>query len=152
MRGELLMVLGIGLTFNLCSIGLYSSKIGEQSIVKAICIDLPSYPILQLLRDLNVLGYFLCSIVFPLCKKRIYHMLLPTGRHHDIVKTMRDFLMEPQFLGIFEAFLSLRDEEEGTGKYSTSLDYWKKLMLVKYKFSNKLLVLQSKESCVRDIR
>lgn len=105
------MVLAIGFVFNITSISIYASKIGEQSIVKAICDDLPSYPVLQMLRDLNVLGYFLCSIVYPLCKKRIYHMLLPTGRHHDIVKTMRDFLMETEFLNIFEAFLRYRDEE-----------------------------------------
>lgn len=146
------MVLGIGLTFNLSSIGLYISKIGESSIVKAICIDLPQYPILQMFRDLNVLGYFLCSIVFPLCKKRIYHMLLPTGRHHDIVKTMRDFLMEPQFLGIFESFLASRDEEEGTNKYSSVLEYWKKLMLVKYRFTSRQPALQVHEDCIRSIR
>lgn len=101
MKAELLMVLGIGFAFNLSSIILYVTKIGEPSIIVSICNDFQSYPLLQMLRDLNVLGYFLCSIVFPLFRKRIYHMLLPTGRHHDIVKTMRDFLMESEFIEIF---------------------------------------------------
>ena len=93
MKGELLMVLTIGSIFNLTSIILYAANLGEQSIVMSICNQFTAYPILQMLRDLNVLGYFLCSIIYPLFKKRIYHMLLPTGRRHDIVKTMRDFLM-----------------------------------------------------------
>ena len=37
--------------------------------------------------------------------------MLPTGRHHDIVKTMRDFLMESEFINIFEQYLKQRDEE-----------------------------------------
>jgi hypothetical protein len=71
----------------------------------------PSYPILQLMRDLNVLGYFVISIFVPLFTKRVQHMMLPTGRHHDIVKTMRDFLMETEFINIFEQYLKQRDEE-----------------------------------------
>jgi hypothetical protein len=90
-----------------------------------------------MMRDLNVLGIFATSIVYPLCKKRIYHMLLPTGRHHDIVKTMRDFLMESEFIDIFETFLMTRDREDGTNKYTSTLEYWKKLMIVKYRVNNK---------------
>lgn len=41
-------------------------------------------------------------------------MLLPTGRHHDIVKTMRDFLMETEFIEIFSAFLEHQDMQKGT--------------------------------------
>jgi len=67
-------------------------------------------------------------------------MLLPTGRHHDIVKTMRDFLMESEFIDIFESFLNTRDREDGTNKYSVTLEYWKKLMIVKYRVSNKEIV------------
>lgn len=59
----------------------------------AICQLLPEYPLLQLLRDLNLMCLFVISIIVPMFKKRIYHMMLPIGRHHDIVKTMRDFLM-----------------------------------------------------------
>jgi len=93
-----------------------------------------------MIRDLNILGIFITSIVYPLFKKRIYHMLLPTGRHHDIVKTMRDFLMESEFIDIFESFLNTRDREDGTNKYSATLEYWKKLMIVKYRVSNKEIV------------
>jgi len=93
-----------------------------------------------MIRDLNILGIFITSIVYPLFKKRIYHMLLPTGRHHDIVKTMRDFLMESEFIDIFESFLNTRDREDGTNKYSVTLEYWKKLMIVKYRVSNKEIV------------
>jgi hypothetical protein len=94
MKNELLLVLGIGYGFNIASIILYMTLIGDESIVSSICNMLPEYPILQMMRDLNIYALFIVSIVYPLCKKRIYHMLLPTGRHHDIVKTMRDFLME----------------------------------------------------------
>jgi len=93
-----------------------------------------------MIRDLNILGIFITSIVYPLFKKRIYHMLLPTGRHHDIVKTMRDFLLESEFIDIFESFLNTRDREDGTNKYSVTLEYWKKLMIVKYRVSNKEIV------------
>jgi hypothetical protein len=93
MKNELLMVLGIGFGFNLASIGIFISQIGELSIIRTICNMYPDYPVLQMMRDINVLGLFVISILYPLFKKRIYHMLLPTGRHHDIVKTMRDFLM-----------------------------------------------------------
>jgi hypothetical protein len=58
-----------------------------------ICNLEKNYPILLMLRDFNFLGLFLVSIIFPLFKKRIHHMLLPIGRYHDLVKTMRDFLM-----------------------------------------------------------
>lgn len=93
MKNELLMVLGTGFAFNIASIGLYSAEIGEVSIVRSICNLFPEYPILQLMRDLNVALLYGISIVLPIFRKRIYHMMLPIGRHHDIVKTMRDFLM-----------------------------------------------------------
>ena len=93
MKSELLMVLGVGILFNLACVALYWSQIGKVSIIIAICQMLPEYPLLQLMRDLNVLFLFAISIAYPIFKKRIYHMMLPIGRHHDIVKTMRDFLM-----------------------------------------------------------
>jgi hypothetical protein len=55
-----------------------------------------------MMRDINMLGLFVISILSPLFKKPIYHMLLPTGRRHDIVKTMQDFLMETKFIDIFD--------------------------------------------------
>lgn len=103
-----------------------------------------------MIRDLNILGLFITSIVYPLFKKRIYHMLLPTGRHHDIVKTMRDFLMESEFIDIFEAFLRKRDEEEGRSRYSSTLEYWKKLMIVKYRVTNK--ELKDRQKCLEEIK
>ena len=87
------MVLGVGFLFNISSIILYYTQIGELSVVISICNLLPEYPLLQLMRDLNVFFLFCVSIIYPIFKKRIYHMMLPIGRHHDIVKTMRDFLM-----------------------------------------------------------
>ena len=36
-------------------------------------------------------------------------MMLPIGRHHDIVKTMRDFLMTNEFIDIFASFLEWVD-------------------------------------------
>jgi hypothetical protein len=139
MKNELLLVLSIGLLFNVISIGLYVSEIGYISIVNAICIKMPQYPILQLLRDLNIIAYFIISIVFPLCKKRVYHMLLPTGRHHDIVKTMRDLLMESEFIEIFETFLMHLDRQEDTTKYTDILEYWKQLMVIKFKATGKMV-------------
>jgi hypothetical protein len=67
-----------------------------------------------MMRDINVFSLFAISIIYPLFKKRVYHMLLPTGRHHDIVKTMRDFLMETEFIEIFSAFLEHQDMQKGT--------------------------------------
>jgi hypothetical protein len=37
MKNELLMVLGIGFGFNIASIGIFISQIGEISIIKSIC-------------------------------------------------------------------------------------------------------------------
>ena len=37
------------------------------------------------------------SVVWPLRGRKVYHMLLPTGRHYGFVKTMRDFLLENEF-------------------------------------------------------
>ncbi len=37
---------------------------------------------------------YITSIITPIMKKKVYHMLLPTGRAYDLTKTMRDFLME----------------------------------------------------------
>lgn len=39
-------------------------------------------------------------------------MMLPIGRHHDIVKTMRDFLMTTEFIEIFSQFLAYIDKEK----------------------------------------
>lgn len=87
------MVLGIGITFNISSVILYWTQIGSLSIISSICQMLPEYPLLLLMRDINVICLFIISIIYPIFKKRVYHMMLPIGRHHDIVKTMRDFLM-----------------------------------------------------------
>lgn len=63
--------------------------------------------------------------------------MLPIGRHHDIVKTMRDFLMVNQFIDIFAAFLRSVDEDRGSTTLSDTLDNWKKLIVIKYKITNK---------------
>ncbi len=66
-------------------------------------------------------------------------MLLPTGRHHDIVKTMRDFLMESEFIDIFEKFLQQEDQQHNTTKYTNTLNYWKQLMVLKFKVTSKFV-------------
>lgn len=67
-------------------------------------------------------------------------MMLPIGRHHDIVKTMRDFLMTNQFIDIFSQFLIFLDKENDTSNNTDTLEYWKKLMVIKYKISNKMMI------------
>lgn len=109
MKYELLFVLGVGFFFNITSIAIYWSQIGEFSIIMSICTLFPDYPILQMMRDINVIAIFIISIIYPIFKKRIYHMMLPIGRHHDIVKTMRDFLMTNEFIDIFASFLESVD-------------------------------------------
>ena len=109
MKYELLLVLGVGFFFNIASIALYWSQVGEFSIIMSICTLFPEYPILQMMRDINVVAIFAISIIYPIFKKRIYHMMLPIGRHHDIVKTMRDFLMTNEFIDIFASFLEWVD-------------------------------------------
>lgn len=49
------------------------------------------------------------SILLPLTSKKVYHTLLPTGRHYGLVKTMRDFLIEEEFREIFTNFLKYKD-------------------------------------------
>jgi lysyl-tRNA synthetase class II len=39
-------------------------------------------------------------------------MLLPTGRHYGFVKTMRDFLMEREFLEVFTNYLEYLDDDD----------------------------------------
>jgi len=91
-----------------------------------------------------VLGIGIISICYPIFfKKRIYHMLLPVGRRHDIVKTMRDFLMEDEFLLIFTAFLQHMDEVKDTNKYTETLDYWKNLMVLKYHSGGDIMALKN---------
>lgn len=109
MKYELLFVLGVGFFFNITSIAIYWSQVGEFSIIMSICTLFPDYPILQMMRDINVIAIFIISIIYPIFKKRIYHMMLPIGRHHDIVKTMRDFLMTNEFIDIFASFLESVD-------------------------------------------
>lgn len=48
-------------------------------------------------------------------------MLLPTGRNYGLTKTMRDFLIEPEFLEIFTKYLQYLDEINQTSKYSLLL-------------------------------
>jgi hypothetical protein len=48
---------------------------------------------------------FSYTALYPLINKKVYHMLLPTGRNYGLMKTMRDFLLEPEFMDIFEKFL-----------------------------------------------
>jgi len=88
-------VICLAIFFNFIQLCLFIGFLGETTIVFTICNEQPDYPLLQMLRDLNFIAIYFVSIIFPISKKRIYHMLLPTGRHHDLVKTMRDFLMEP---------------------------------------------------------
>ena len=90
------------------------------------------------MRDINVFGIAVISVIMPLFKKRIYHMLLPSGRHHDIVKTMRDFLLEEEFIQIFSAYLEEVDESHDTTQYSDYLSHWKKLMVLKYNSGDNL--------------
>ncbi len=40
--------------------------------------------------------------------------------------------MEPQFLEIFQSFLSHLDKDEKTQKYSNTLKFWKQLLVLKY--------------------
>lgn len=41
-----------------------------------------------------MIAAFIVSIIIPLGKSRIYHLLLPTGPHYGFVRTMRGFLLE----------------------------------------------------------
>lgn len=66
-------------------------------------------------------------------------MMLPIGRHHDIVKTMRDFLMVNEFIDIFASFLKHIDNERDSTTYTDILENWKKLIVIKYKITNKTL-------------
>ena len=71
------------------------------------------------------------SILQPLWSKKIYHVLLPTGRHYGFIKTMRDFLMEEEFLRVFTKYLQHSDKVNGNNTNMTLLDFWKKIMVIK---------------------
>jgi hypothetical protein len=75
---------------------------------------------------------FLYTALYPLRLKKVYHMLLPTGRNYGLTKTMRDFLLEPEFLDIFSRFLAYLDDLYDTTNYTDLLDKWKKVMILKF--------------------
>lgn len=54
----------------------------------------PWYPWSEIIKIVNLLLILGISIVYPLLEKKVYHVLLPTGRQYGFIKTMRDFLME----------------------------------------------------------
>ena len=66
----------------------------EDSILITLCIDRLNYPPLILTQCFTLFIMLGVSIIWPLSMKKVYHKLLPTGRHYGFVKTMRDFLLE----------------------------------------------------------
>lgn len=68
------------------------------------------YPMTEFLRILNLLIAFVVSSILPLFRKKVYHVLLPTGPHYGFVKTMRNFLMEKEFLRVFSKYLEFLDQ------------------------------------------
>lgn len=115
----------------------YKNVFHERNVMKRMCNPLeidPSaafYPATELLLLVNLVVILIVTIILPLREKKVYHMLLPTGRHYGLIKTMRDFLMEEEFLRVFTEYLKHLDREEETDKYSTLLDFWRKLIILK---------------------
>ena len=66
----------------------------KESILADLCIGQLNYPPLTLTQCFTLFIMLGVSIIWPLTKKKVYHKLLPTGRHYGFVKTMRDFLLE----------------------------------------------------------
>jgi hypothetical protein len=59
----------------------------------SLCQLLPEFPIVEIIKAISLISMYSISIIYPLTKKKVYHMLLPTGRAYDLTKTMRDFLL-----------------------------------------------------------
>lgn len=63
----------------------------------------------EFLKLMSLIIAFIVSVIVPLFQKKVYHVLLPTGPHYGFVKTMRNFLMEKEFLRVFSAYLEYLD-------------------------------------------
>lgn len=113
MKNELLLVLICDLLTSASNMGLlyyavftnYDPEIGSRAILDEYCKISEFYPTTEIIKMINLLLILYVSIIRPLQGKKIYHVLLPTGRHYGFIKTMRDFLMEEEFLRVFTKFL-----------------------------------------------
>ena len=71
-----------------------TDEFSKKPILGQYCEISSFYPITEIIKLVNLLLILFVSIIQPLRSKKIYHVLLPTGRHYGFIKTMRDFLME----------------------------------------------------------
>jgi hypothetical protein len=103
------LVISVNLFLNIVDLIMLSDQVGSSSLFFALCTKFQFYPTIEVTKSLSLVILFCYSIVQPLLKKKVYHMLLPTGRNYGLTKTMRDFLLEPEFLEIFTRFLAHMD-------------------------------------------
>ena len=97
MKNELLMVIGADIILSVVNCSFLINSITDHQrndIMPSLCNDNFPYPPTELIKLINMLVILYISIIHPLRGKKIYHRLLPTGRHYGFTKTMRDFLME----------------------------------------------------------
>lgn len=71
-----------------------SESFSKKPILEQYCEISSFYPVTEIIKLINLMLILFVSILQPLWSKKIYHVLLPTGRHYGFIKTMRDFLME----------------------------------------------------------
>ena len=114
MKKELLLVICADLLISLANVLILFMSIKHQrdNIMPSMCNSVTFYPISELVRLINMMIILYISIIQPVREKKIYHRLLPTGRHYGFIKTMRDFLMEEEFLRVFTKYLEYLDDEE----------------------------------------
>ena len=133
MKKELLSALCISLIISLSNIMVFFIYRKNVFIYPSNCYQTTSIITSnsQLLHTFNLLALLYISSIQPLLQRRIYHRLLPTGRHYGFIKTMRDFLMEEEFLRVFTKYLHHLDEESHTDEFSSVLCFWKQLVTLK---------------------
>ena len=127
MKRELLLVIGADIMISVVNSALLINSLDEQRdyIMPQLCNSLTFYPTSELIKIINMIVILYISILEPLRKKKIYHRLLPTGRHYGFTKTMRDFLMEEEFLRVFSKYLEHLDKQDESQTNSTLLNFWK---------------------------
>jgi hypothetical protein len=66
------------------------------------------------------------ATVYPLLKKKKYHVLLPIGQNFAFTatKTIEHFLEEEEFRKVFARYLVYLDEKEGSTVNSRLLELW----------------------------
>ena len=95
MKRELLLVIFADVLISLTSTLLIFTNIGQNSqfIMPDLCNHIQFYPATEVIKVVYMILILYISLLQPLREKKIYHRLLPTGRHYGFIKTMRDFLM-----------------------------------------------------------